>query len=134
MRLIINILVTAVAVYVIAKLLSPHVSIDNLTTAIIFALVLGVLNFFVKPLITLLTLPLTIITLGLFLIVINVIIIMLADKFVDGISIGGFLWALIFGLLLSIVSTVLNKLEKKPDILLVDGNRFKQYKKATQVF
>lgn len=113
MRLIINILVTAVAVYVIAKLLSPHVSIDNLTTAIIFALVLGVLNFFVKPLITLLTLPLTIITLGLFLIVINVIIIMLADKFVDGISIAGFLWALIFGLLLSIVSTVLNKLEKK---------------------
>ncbi|MEO6231637.1 MAG: phage holin family protein [Ferruginibacter sp.] len=109
MRLIINILITAVAVYVIAKLLSPHVVIDNLTTAIIFALVLGVLNFFVKPLITLLTLPLTIITLGLFLIVINVIIIMLAD----GISIGGFLWALIFGVLLSIISTVLNKLEKK---------------------
>ena len=113
MRFIVNILITAVIVFVLSKLLSPHVHINDMVTAIIFALVLAVLNFVVKPLITLLTLPLTIVTLGLFLLVINVIIIMLADYFVSGIKIEGFLWAFIFGLLLTIVSTLLNKLEKK---------------------
>ena len=113
MRFIVNILITAVIVFVLSKLLSPHVQINNMVTAIIFALVLAVLNFIVKPLITILTLPLTIVTLGLFLLVINVIIIMLADYFVSGIRIEGFLWAFIFGLLLTIVSTLLNKLEKK---------------------
>ena len=113
MRFIINILITALVVYLLSKLLSPHVTINSFTTAIIFALVLAVLNFIVKPLLILLTLPLTIITLGLFLLVINVIIILLADKFVSGISIDGFLWAFIFGLLLSILTTILNKLEKR---------------------
>ncbi len=113
MRFIINILITAVAVFILSKVLSPYVSINSMTTAIIFALVLAALNFIVKPLIILLTLPLTIITLGLFLLVINVIIIMLADKFVSGIRIDGFLWAFIFGLLLSVVTTLLNKVEKK---------------------
>jgi putative membrane protein len=113
MRWILNFLITAVVVYALSKLLSPHVAINSFTTAIIFALVLAILNVFVKPLIILLTLPLTIITLGLFLLVINVIIILLADKFVSGIKIDGFLWAFIFGLLLSFVSTIINKLEKK---------------------
>ena len=113
MRFIVNILITAVVVYVLSKILAPHVGINNMTTAIIFSLVLAVLNFIVKPVITILTLPLTIITLGLFLLVINVIIIMLADKFVSGIYIDGFWWAFIFGALLSVVSTLLNKLEKK---------------------
>lgn len=113
MRFILNIIITAIVVYVLSKLLAPHVSIKSMTTAIIFALVLSILNFIVKPLIILLTLPLTIITLGFFLLVINVVIIMLADKFVSGIRIDGFLWAFIFSLLLSIITTVLNKLEKK---------------------
>ncbi len=113
MRFLLNILIIAIIVFVLSKILSPHVSINDMGTAIIFALVLAVLNFIVKPLIIIFTLPLTIITLGLFLLVINVIIIMLADKFVPGIRINGFLWAFIFSLLLSVVSTVLNKLEKK---------------------
>ena len=113
MRFIVNILITAVAVFILSKVLSPYVSINSMTTAIIFALVLAVVNFIVKPLIIILTLPLTIITLGLFLLVINVIIIMLADKFVSGIRIDGFGWAFIFGLLLSVVTTLLNKVEKK---------------------
>ena len=110
MRWIINILITAVVVYVLSKLLAPHVTINSFTTALIFALVLAILNAIVKPLLVLLTLPLTIITLGLFLLVINVLIILLADKFVPGISIDGFLWAFIFGLLLSVVSTILDRL------------------------
>ena len=113
MRWIVKFLIIAVVVYGLSKLLEPHVTINSFTTAIIFALVLAILNLFVKPLIIILTLPLTIITLGLFLLIINVIIILLADKFVSGIKIDGFLWAFIFGLLLSFVSTILNKLEKK---------------------
>ena|SRR6266487_2251321 len=113
MRFIINILITAVAVYVLSKLLSPHVAINSFTTAIVFALALAILNFVVKPLLIILTLPLTIITLGIFLLVINVIIILLTDKFVPGIKIDGLLWAFIFALLLSFVTTILNRLEKR---------------------
>ena len=113
MRWIINFLIVAVFVYVLSKLLAPHVVINSFTTAIIFSIVLALLNAFVKPLVIILTLPLTIITLGLFLLVINVIMILLADKFVSGIKIDGFLWAFIFGLLLSVVSTLVHKLERK---------------------
>ena len=113
MRWIINLIITALAVYVLSKLLTPHVIINSFSTAIIFALVLAILNAIVKPLLILLTLPLTIITLGLFLLVINVLIILLADHFVKGINIDGFLWAFIFGLLLSVISAVLQRLEKR---------------------
>jgi putative membrane protein len=113
MRWIINFLIVAVFVYILSKLLAPHVVINSFTTAIIFSIVLALLNAFVKPLVIILTLPLTIITLGLFLLVINVIMILLADKFVSGIKIDGFLWAFIFGLLLSIVSAIVHKLERK---------------------
>ena len=113
MRWIINLLITAVVVYVLSKLLEPHVIINSFATAVIFAFVLALLNAIVKPLLIILTLPLTIITLGLFLLVINVLIILLADKFVSGINIDGFLWAFIFGLLLSVLSTILQKLEKR---------------------
>lgn len=108
MRLIINLLITAAVAYFTAKLLAPHVSINNFETAIIFAIVLAVLNFIVKPILVILTLPLTIITLGLFLLVINVIIILLADKFVSGIKIDGFLWAFVYGLILSVFTGLLS--------------------------
>ncbi|SRR5258706_1826611 len=113
MRWIINLIITALVVYVLSKLLTPHVIINSFSTAIIFALVLAILNAIVKPLLILLTLPLTIITLGLFLLVINVLIILLADHFVKGINIDGFLWAFIFGLLLSVISAILQRLEKR---------------------
>ena len=113
MRFLVNLLITAVAVYILSKLLEPHVVISSFTTALIFALVLAALNAIVKPLLIILTLPLTIITLGLFLLVINVLIILLADNFVSGIKIYGFLWAFIFGLLLSIISTILQRLRKR---------------------
>ena len=113
MRFLINLLITAVVVFILSKLLEPHVAISSFGTAIIFALVLAFLNAIVKPLIIILTLPLTIITLGLFLLVINVLIILLADKFVEGIKIDGFLWAFIFGLLLSIISAIVHRLQKR---------------------
>ena len=83
------------------------IHIDTYWTALVFALVLAVANVILKPILVLLTIPLTIITLGLFLFVINALMVLLAAHFVNGISIDGFWWALVFGLLLSIVSSLL---------------------------
>jgi len=106
MKLIIRILLTAVAVILIAKFL-PGVSVAGFGTAIIVALVLAILNLIVKPILVILTLPVTILTLGLFLLVINAIIILLADSFISGFGVDGFWIALIFSLLLSIFQSIL---------------------------
>ena len=122
MRFIINLLITAAVVYFLAKgvpnvtkagLLEPHVMINSFETALIFSLILALLNSIVKPLLVILTLPITILTLGLFLLIINAAIILLADKFVDGIKVDGWLWALIFSLILSLLTGVLQGLAKK---------------------
>ncbi|MCL4150193.1 UNVERIFIED_CONTAM: hypothetical protein GTU68_063764 [Idotea baltica] len=99
-------LLTAIAVVVLAKVL-PGISVESYSTAVIVAIVLGLLRIFVKPLIILFTLPLTILTLGLFLFVINACIIMLADKLVDGFVVAGFWYALLFSLLLSFFQSIL---------------------------
>jgi len=106
MKLIIRILLTAVAVFLIAQFL-PGVSVAGYGTAIIVAVVLALLNLIVKPILVLLTLPVTILTLGLFLLVINAIIILLADSFISGFGVDGFWIALIFSLLLSIFQSIL---------------------------
>ena len=105
MKLIFKILLTAIAVVVIAQFL-PGVEIANYTSAILVAVVLGLLRVTVKPLLIFFTLPATIITLGLFLLVINAVIILLADYFVSGFSVSGFWIALLFSLLLSIFQSV----------------------------
>lgn len=110
MKLLIKILISAVAVYLCANLL-PGVYVDGLGTSIIVAIVLGLLNAFVKPILTILTIPITIITLGLFLLVINVIIIYIADALIGGFTVtGGFFSALIFSFVLSIVGWLLSSL------------------------
>jgi len=106
MKLIIRILLTAVVVFLIAKFL-PGVSVAGYGTAVIVALVLALLNLIVKPILVILTLPVTILTLGLFLLVINAIIILLADSFISGFGVDGFWIALIFSLLLSIFQSIL---------------------------
>ncbi|MEO6613627.1 MAG: phage holin family protein [Chitinophagaceae bacterium] len=113
MKFIVKILLTAIVVYALSKLLEPHIMIRAFSTAIVFALVLAVLNFIVKPLLVILTIPLTIITLGLFLLVINMLIVLLADKFVSGIHIENYTWAFIFSLILSVFTMILNRLKKK---------------------
>ncbi len=109
MNFIIRLLLTAVVAYAVAHVLSG-VHIPNFKDAVIFALVLAVLNAIIKPLLIILTLPITIITLGLFLFVINAIIILLADKAMDGVKIDGFLWALLFSLILSVVSSAVQSM------------------------
>ncbi|MGI9552329.1 MAG: phage holin family protein [Aurantibacter sp.] len=105
MKLILRILLSAIAVVILAKIL-PGVGVDSYLTAIIVAVVLSLLNFIVKPILVILTLPVTIITLGLFLLIINASIILLADYFVDGFSVSNIWWALIFSLLLSILQSI----------------------------
>jgi len=112
MNLIIRILLTAVAVVILAKFL-PGVGVEGFTSAIIVAVVLGLLNIIVKPILVILTLPITIVTLGLFLLVINACIILLADKFIDGFAVDGFWIALLFSLLLSFLQSILFSLLKE---------------------
>ena len=110
MNTIIKLIITAVAAFGISKLLNPHVEITDFTSALIFAVVLGLLNLIVKPIISLFSLPITILTLGLFSLVINAIIVLIADYFIDGIQIDGFWWALIFSVALSIITSVLESI------------------------
>ena len=103
---IIKTLIIAAAV-VIASYFLPGVGVKRFTTALMVALVLSVLNYFVKPILVILTLPITIITLGLFLFIVNAIIILLAGKLVAGFRVDSLGWALLFSLLLSFFTYIL---------------------------
>lgn len=106
MKTLLKIILTALAVVVLAKIL-PGVTVIDYTTAIIVAIVISLLNMFIRPLLVFFTLPATIVTLGLFLFVINAIIILLADNLVDGFEVSGFFTALLFSVLLSLFRTIL---------------------------
>ena len=109
MGFIIKVLLTAVAAYAAAWLL-PGVEIIDIKTTIIVALVLALLNAFVKPILILLTIPVTILTLGLFLLVINILIIKWTDSLVGGFTVDGWWSALLFSLIVSIVTWMLSGL------------------------
>ncbi len=112
MNFILKLLLSALAVVILAKIL-PGVSVDTYLTAIIVAVVLSLLNFIVKPILVILTLPVTILTLGLFLLIINAIIILLADKLIDGFVVSNIWWALLFSLLLSFLQSILHSMLKE---------------------
>ena len=108
MNIVLRIVISAIVAFDLSYILSG-VHIQSFVTALILAIVLGLLNLFVKPILIILTLPITIFTFGLFLFVINALIILLAAKFVSGFSVDGFWWALLFSLLLSILTSFLYK-------------------------
>tara|TARA_R110002126_G_scaffold147365_2_gene293463 strand:- start:205 stop:489 length:285 start_codon:yes stop_codon:yes gene_type:complete len=83
------------------------VHVAGFTTALIVAVVLGLLNIFVKPILVILTLPITFITLGLFLLVINALIILLCDNIVGGFSVDSFFTALLFSVILSVSQSLM---------------------------
>lgn len=112
MKFILRILLTALAVVILSYVL-PGVAVDSFLKAIIVALVLSLLNFLVKPILIILTLPITIVTLGLFLLVINAIIILLAANFIDGFQVSNIWWAILFSLLLSLLQSILYSLLKE---------------------
>ncbi len=107
MKLIIHLLINTLAVLVGVYVLKG-VYVDGVMTAVVMAVVLGLLNTFIKPILIFLTLPITLVTLGLFLLVINALMIMLVDKLVPGFEVQSFWWALAYSIVISIVSSVLN--------------------------
>lgn len=112
MNFIMRIIVTSIVAFGLSYILKG-IHINNFWTAIVLALVLAVLNGIVKPILIILTLPITIITLGLFLFVINAGMILLADDLIGGFGVDNFWWALLFSLLLSVATSLLYK-EKRP--------------------
>jgi putative membrane protein len=111
MNWIIRFLLNGLAVVLTAYLL-PNVDVDGYGTALIVALILSIANVIVKPILVVLTIPITILTLGLFLLVINAMIILLVDYLVSGFYVDGFWWALLFSLILSIFNSLFNDLSK----------------------
>ena len=107
MKLIVRLLITTFLVVIIAHFL-PGITVVNYEAALYVALVLGLLNAFLKPLLVLFTLPATIFTLGLFLLVINAVIIMVGDYLLDGFRVNGFWNALLFSIILSFGQSILN--------------------------
>ena len=114
MKLLIRILVTSVLVMLIAYLMKG-VDIEGFEAALIVSVVLGLLNVFVKPVLVLFTLPVTLFTLGLFLLVINAVIILLCDNLVSGFSVDSFWTALLFSIVLSISESIVFKLTESKE-------------------
>ncbi len=106
-RAIFKLLAATAAVFVAAYVL-PGVEVRDVLTAAIVAVVLGVANAVVRPILVVLTLPATILTLGLFLFVINSVIVLTVDALVPGFSVAGFWWALLFSIAVSLVNSFLN--------------------------
>jgi len=99
-------LVSGLAIIITAYIL-PGVKVEGFFAALVTALILGLINAVIRPVLILLTLPLNILTLGLFTLVINALLIMLAAAIVPGFFVQGFWWALLFGLVLAIVNFAL---------------------------
>jgi putative membrane protein len=104
-------LVSGLAIIITAYLL-PGVRLTGFFAALVTALILGLINAFIRPVLILLTLPLNILTLGLFTLVINALLIMLAAAIVPGFAVQGFWWALLFGLVLAVISYFLGTIVK----------------------
>ncbi len=109
MSILINILLNAIAVFVVASIL-PGVTISSFWTAIVVAIVLGLINTYIRPILLILTLPINILTLGLFTFVIIALLTWSVTAIVPGFHINGFWWALLFAILLSIVNSFLQTL------------------------
>ena len=107
MNLLIKIIITAALVLLISNFM-PGVHVESFTTALFVAIVLGLLNIFIKPIIVIFTLPVTILTLGLFLLVINALIIILCTNIVGGFSVDSFWTALFFSIILSLLQSIMN--------------------------
>ena len=112
MKTLIHFVVSALAIMVTAYIL-PGVSVNGLFAAFVLAVILGAINTFLRPVLIMLTLPLTIITLGLFVLVINALLVLLASYIVPGFIVASFWWAFLFSIVLTFVSFILQMFESK---------------------
>jgi len=104
----------ALVIGVVAFIL-PGVRIEGILAALATALVLGLVNGILRPVLLILTLPLTVLTLGLFLFVLNALMVLLAAAIVPGFVVAGFWWALLFSLILSLVVFALGEMTEPPE-------------------
>lgn len=104
-EIIVKILITSVLLLVVAKIVSG-IEIQDWGAAIFTAIVLGIVNAVVKPILIVLTIPITVLTLGLFLFVINALMLWMAGSLVSGVRIKGFWYALLGSVVLSILNTL----------------------------
>lgn len=107
MQILINLILSGIAVFVSSYIL-PGIKVDGFITALVVAIILAAVNFFIKPLVLLLTLPINILTLGLFSLVINALMVVLVAAIVPGFHVDGILWALVFSIVLSLISSAIH--------------------------
>lgn len=120
MKFILQLIVSTLAVFV-SSLILPGVSVDSIFTAIVVAAVLAFLNSIVKPLLIILTIPITIFSFGAFLLVINAIIVLITVKIVDGFEVRNFWWALLFSIVLWLTTMIFESFDKNRH---VEGDDF----------
>ncbi len=108
MTLLFRLCFNALGLILIAEYI-PGIAVDGLYPALMSALMLGILNVFIRPILLVLTFPITIITLGLFTFVINALLFMFAASFIEGFSVDGFGYALFGSLFMTLVSTIGNR-------------------------
>ena len=112
MSFLIRLLLSAVAVLITAYIL-PGIHVEDFFSAFILAVVLSILNVTLRPLMVIITIPISVVTLGLFLLVINALVILAAEAFTPGFYVDGFWWALLFSLILFILNSILIGQTKK---------------------
>ncbi len=111
MEVLISLVLSSIAVFVVANIL-PGVHIDGFGTALIVAVVLGFINAIIRPILLILTLPITILTLGLFSLVIIAFCVMLVSWIVPGFHVDGWIWALVFAVVLAVINAFLGSFSK----------------------
>lgn len=111
LRFLVKIIISAFAVMISAYLL-PGVTVGDFSSALIVAAVLALLNALLKPILVIFTIPITVFTLGLFLLVINAVIILIADRLVGDFAVAGFWWALLFSIILSVITSIFESINK----------------------
>ena len=108
MAIVVRLLILAIAIFV-ASYIIPGVEIDSLASLFVVSVVLGFINAFIKPVLVFLTFPLTILTLGIFLLLLNGILILLVSSIVPGFYVATFFSAILFSIVVSLVSSLLSK-------------------------
>jgi len=109
MATILDFIITSLIILLLAKFL-PGIHVNSWWSALFLAVILSLLNIFIKPLLVFFTFPLTVVTLGLFLLVINAVIVILASKLVKGFTVDGFWYALLFSIVLSFATSIINSI------------------------
>lgn len=112
MKFLIKIILSSFSVIVAGWLLNG-VHIEDYLTSVLVAFVLALLNMILKPILVILTIPITVVTLGLFLLVINAVIALVASDIVPGFTIDGFWWAVAFSLIVSLLNSIINAENKQ---------------------